>query len=505
MAYPLLGVSEQKPDGKMTDGYAEDAVDISRQVSMSTRSRDRSSGFSTSILPTEIYQMIVEHIVSHYDRRNDDHKAIRAKTLLSLTRTSTTLQYLTEPYLYSFPDDSRLESYQGKERFRLSLAVDSRRANHVQVLDFEWDTQVQSRRLIIDIARRCPNLRLLGLRLPKKDSGGDEFNQAYVDHLADLFFVCPNVRKLRFTTYCRKVDLPIPEKNARVAKFAGQLSYVEMDGGGAWFQKAMLPYLSKNLISFNAIHTNSPQYEDLPGFLETLSQRCPVLQRLKIKCNGITLADLTTLCKALGSTLKLLCLDCLDGDGSVLSMLVPRLQVLEHLMLGNDISLHVQDLKAMSSLSCLRTFIADGMDYSYNYTGNFFRGETDTDVDRALASFIHAHRTTLETMWLHSDHRLDRGVFDNLKLVPNLGCVGLCLMEELERKDVDDLLEACPKLRGASDIDECLDDMFGDAVSLEGRRNLWIGYWRPTMWFEFDYPWSDTSWAVSLRQYHDEI
>lgn len=488
----------------MADNHAEAAVDISRQVSMSTGSRDRSSGFPTSRLPTEIYQMIVEHIVSHYDRRNNDQKVIRAKTLSSLAHTSTTLQYLTEPYLYSFPDGSRLESYQGKERFRLSLAVNSRRENLVQVLDFEWDTQASSRRLVIDIARRCPNLRTLKLSLPEEACDGDEFNQAYIDQLADLFFVCPNVRKLRFTTYCRKKDLPIPEQDARIAEFAGQLSHVEMNGGGAWFQKAILPYLSPNLISFIAINTDYPAYEGLPGFLETLSQHCPVLHRLKIMCWGITPADLTTLCKALGSTLKLLCLDHLDDDGSVLSMLVPHMQVLEHLMLGNEMPLHVQDLEAMSSLSCLRTFIAEDYDNEYNFTDNFFRGATDIDVDHALASFIYAHRTTLETMWLDSYHWLDRDAFENLKLVPNLGCVGLLLTEELERKDVDDLLEACPKLREASDIEECLDQMFGNGVSSVQSHDLWIGY-RDLTWFENDYPWSDTSWAVSLRQHQGWI
>ncbi|KAF5700368.1 hypothetical protein FGLOB1_10832 [Fusarium globosum] len=495
MAYPLLGVSEQKPEGKMTDGYAEAAVDISRQVSMSTRSRDRSSDFPTSRLPTEIYQMIVEHIVLHFDECDNDQVAIRAKTLSSLACTSTTLQCLTEPYLYSFPESSRLTSSQGQEHFRLSLAVDSRRGNLVQVLDFVWDAKVYSRTLVIDIARRCPNLHTLHLSFPTKASPEDVFSQAYVDNLADLFFVCPKVKKLRLSTshspstYETEV-IPIPEQDGRIAEFAGQLSHVELSDGVAWFKMAMLPYLSRNVISFVVVNPG-PEYH--PGFLETLGQRCPVLQSLKIMCWGVTPLELETLCKALGSTLKVLYLKGLYAD-SVLSRFLPNMQVLEHLRLGNPFPLYVEDMDAMSSLSHLRTFIADGdEDEEFN---SYFLEETGADRDRALARFLYARRMTLETVWLDSDDLLNKDVFENLKLVRNLGSVGLSWSDTLEREEVEGLLEACPKLQEVSDIRKCVDDMLdGDGWN---RYKLRINYLRPR-WCELDFPYCSAGWSDSLR------
>ncbi|KAF5586358.1 hypothetical protein FPCIR_7968 [Fusarium pseudocircinatum] len=447
----------------MAGSRAKAAVDIPR-FSMSTRSRTRCSGFSTSRLPTEIYQMIVKHIALHYDERNNDQKEIRVKTLSSLARTSRTLQCLTEPYLYSFPEDSRLESSKGLERFRLSLVVSSRRANLVQVLDFQWDTRVSSRRLAIDIARRCPNLRTLHLSFSKGPSRSDGFGQTYVDNLADLFFACPKVRKLRLATSCEEV-LPIPEQDSRILEFSRQLYHVELNGGGTWFNKAMLSYLSPNLISFVMIHSNPPDYEDLEGFLETLGQRCPVIQRLKIMCWGITAVDLAALCKALASTLKVLYLNNLEYDGSVLSLFLPHMQVLEHLYLGKDVPLYVQDMDSMSSLSHLRTFIADGgeSEDEEDEPERFFYGETTTDMSLALARFLSTHRMTLETMWIDGDDCFfDEDAFESLKLVRNLRSVGLSWCSHLKREEVDGLLESCPKLQEASDLDRALEDIVGE-------------------------------------------
>jgi len=123
---------------------------------------------------------------------------------------------------------------------------------------------------------------------------------------------------------------------------------------------------------------------DFTGFLETLGQRCPVMQRLELDCEGITAVDLVRLCKASGSSFKLLYLDNLDYHESVLSWFFPHIQVLEHLILGPDFPLHVQDITAMSSQACLRTFVAETYD---NQPGNFFHGATSIDLDRALARF----------------------------------------------------------------------------------------------------------------------
>ncbi|KAF5558905.1 hypothetical protein FPHYL_7246 [Fusarium phyllophilum] len=481
----------------MADGHAEAAVDIPRQVSKSTGSRDGYSGSPTSRLPAEIYQMIVKHIVLHYDRCNDDQKAIRAKTLSSLARTSRTLQCLTEPYIYSFPEGSRLQISQGLEQFRQSLAADSRRANLVQVLEFEWDNQMSSQRLVIDIAQRCPNLRTLMLECPQTVGRRDEFSQTCVDNLANLFSVCHKVTKLRLSA-CFAEDFPMPKQDGLIDKFAGQLSHVELRGACAWFKKAVLPYLSPNLISFVMLY---PGPGDHTGFLKTLGQRCPVLQRLKIRCRGMTPVDLATLCKALGSTLKLLCLDDLDYDGSILSGLFPHMQVLEHLILGQDFPLHLQDMEAMSSLSCLGTFIAEV--YSNNPRW-FFLGAANDDVDRALASFLFAHRMTLETVWLDSYFSSKRAILDSLKLVPKLGSLGLLVLNRLERKDVDDLLEACPRLREAPDLEKCLNEMFRDGVDSDDETPLWIGYHDHT-WWEDDRPEWDAGWSVGLRQPQDKI
>ncbi|KAF5601784.1 hypothetical protein FPANT_1648 [Fusarium pseudoanthophilum] len=472
----------------MAGGHAKATVDIPRQVTKSMGPRDGYSYSPSSRLPTEIYQMIVNHIVLHYDRCNDDQKAIRAKTLSSLARTSRTLQCLTEPYIYTFPEDSRLQTSQGLERFQQSLAADSRRGHLVQVLYFEWDNQMSSQRLAIDIAQRCPNLHTLMLICSRRD----EFSQTVVDNLAALFIVCPKVRKLRLTTFFAE-DFPIPERDGLMDMFAGQLSHVELRGSGAWFKRALLPYLSPNLISFAIIN---PGPGDHTGFLKTLGQRCPVLQRLKIKCRGMTPVDLETLCKALGSTLKLLCLDELDHDGSVLSGLFPHMQVLEHLILGQDFPLLLHDMEAMSSLSCLRTFIAE-----VRGPGRlrFFRGASSDDVDRALASFLCSHRMTLETMWLDSLFSSKRDILDTLKLVPNLGSVGLWMWDKLERKDVDDLLEACPRLREAPDLEKRLNDMFGDGVDPENEFLLGIGF-HDHDWWEDDRPEWDAGWSVGLRQ-----
>ncbi|KAF5560218.1 hypothetical protein FNAPI_4386 [Fusarium napiforme] len=480
----------------MAGGHAKAAGDIPR-FSMSTRSRTRCSGYTTSRLPTEIYQMIVNHIVLHYDRCNDDQKAIRAKTLSSLARTSRTLQCLTEPYIYSFPEGSRLQISQGLGRFQQSLAADSRRANLVQVLDIKWDTPVSSRRLVIDIARRCPNLCTLHLSFPEAASRSDEFGQTYVDNLADLFFACPKVRKLRLATYCEEA-LPIPAQDGRVVEFAGQLSHVEVDAGGTWFHESMLPYLSPNVISFVMINPGSG---DHTGFLKTLGQRCPVLQRLKIMCRGITLVDLAALCKALGSTLKVLYLRNLEYDRSVLSLFLPHMQVLEHLYLGNNVPLYTQDLDSMSSLSHLRTFIADGGEAEWvDEPDKFFYGEEALDVYRAVARFLSAHMMTLETMWIDAcDCALNEDVFESLKLVRNLRSVGLDWCYRLKRKEVVGLLEACPKLQEASDIHKTLEEEFGDEEEPYGSL-LWIEYPPHKPWFENDFPHSSSGWSDGLRQ-----
>ncbi|KAF5602206.1 uncharacterized protein FSUBG_7881 [Fusarium subglutinans] len=473
IAFPLVGISERKPEDKMADRHAEAAVDIRRQPPKSTGSRDRYSGVPTSRLPTEIYQMIVKQIVLHYDNCSYDQKDIRAKTLSSLACTSTTLQCLTEPYLYSFPEYSRLKSSRGLNRFQLSLAVSSRRENLVQALEIEWGPQISSQLLVIDIARRCPNLRTLILNPPETEWQKDEFSQTCNDNLANLFSVCPKVRNLCLATYFPE-DFPIPEQDRRIEEFAGQLSHVDFSGSGSWAEKALLPYLSPNIISF--IMT-CPE-DDLTGFLEILGQRCPVLQRLRLTCLGITPEELATLCKGLGSTLKLLCLDDLDYNGSVLSLFVPHMKVLEHLILGANFPLQGQDLEVMSGLSCLRTFISDVRNDSIS---NLFLGEADIDLNRAVASFLSAHRTTLETMWIASLHNWDSDVFENLKLVPNLGSVGLSFMEGLERQDIDDLLKACPKLQEALDLEERLDGMFNGGTN---SHNLSIGFQYSKWWME---------------------
>ncbi|WKT52950.1 Leucine-rich repeat domain superfamily [Fusarium oxysporum f. sp. vasinfectum] len=457
MACPLLGLTEQKPNGSMADGHAEAAVDIPGQISKSTRSRDKYSGFAVSWFPTEIYQMIVNHIALGYDRCNDDQNTIRAKTLSYLVRTCTFLQFITEQYLYSFPVGSRLGSYKGQEQFRLSLAVDSRRPNLVQVLDLEWDPQMSSRRLVIDIERRCSNPHTLKLRCPKEARQGDEFSQTYFEDLADLFSVCPKVRKLGLLTSFKE-DCPIPKQGGQTAKFAGQLSHVELDGGSACFKKSMLPYLSPNMISFTMMFNG---LGDLTGFLETLGQRCPVMQRLELDCEGITAVDLVRFCKASGSSLKLLYLDNLDYHESVLNWFFPHMQVLEQLILGPDFPLHVQDITAMSSQACLRTFVAETYD---NQPGNFFHGATSIDLDRALARFLSAHRLILKTMWSDGDFWLNKDVFESLKLVRNLGCMNLWWAEGVVRKDVDDLLEACPKLKEALGNEDLLDKIYGDSL-----------------------------------------
>ncbi|KAG4269313.1 hypothetical protein FPRO04_14763 [Fusarium proliferatum] len=170
------------------------------------------------------------------------------------------------------------------------------------------------------------------------------------------------------------------------------------------------------------------------------------------------------------------------------------MQVLEHLRWGNPFPLYVEDMDDMSSLSRLSTFIAAGdEDEAFN---SYFLEETGADRDRALARFLYARRMTLETAWLDSDDLLNKDVFENLKLVRNLGSVGLSWSDALEREEVEGLLEACPKLQEVSDIRKCVDDMLdGDGWN---RYKLRINYLRPR-WCEMDFPYCSAGWSDSLR------
>ncbi|KAI3580383.1 hypothetical protein IWW34DRAFT_428797 [Fusarium oxysporum f. sp. albedinis] len=146
----------------------------------------------------------------------------------------------------------------------------------------------------------------------------------------------------------------------------------------------MLPYRSPNMISFTIIFN---VLRDLAGFLETMGQLHPFMQRLELNCEGITSVDLVRFCKASGSSLKLLYPDNLDYHGSALSWFFPNMQVLKHLILGPDFPLHAQDITAISSQACLRTFVAENYD---NQPGNFFHGATSmTRITLWLDSYLH--------------------------------------------------------------------------------------------------------------------
>ncbi|KAH7234685.1 uncharacterized protein BKA55DRAFT_742194 [Fusarium redolens] len=406
LAYPLLRLAEQKPNDSGVGGHAEAAVDITRKVSESMKIQDNEPDFKASWLPTEIYQMIVNHIALDYNESNHDESKIRAKTLSSLARTCRSLQCLSEPYLYSFPQSSRLKGFGGQKHFRLAMAVESRRANLIQVLDFALDSERYSRRLVIDIARRCPNLHTLKLRCVQNARLGVEITQNYVDDLADLFSVCPKVRKLGLFIPFPEGS-PIPLQKRLIAEFSKNLTHVKLDGGGAWFQRVMLPHLSRNMISLSMLAAGDGNLSD---FLLKLSQRCSAMQRLELNCDKTTSVDLIRFCKASGPSLKFLSLDNLDYNGSIVSQFFYHMQALQDFHLGPDFPFYVKDITAMSKQSCLRTFISESDEIR---PGNAIAKKASTALNHALARFLSAHMLTLKTIWLDGEFLLDKNVFEN--------------------------------------------------------------------------------------------
>ncbi|KAF5586357.1 hypothetical protein FPCIR_7967 [Fusarium pseudocircinatum] len=467
----LCTISEQRPYDKDAQRRALAGMDLCRrrltfsrpwktflqEPAIKCRAADSPTASQTDMesrLPTEIYIIIIEHLVNDRYGKSPEQMEVRAQTLQSLASTCRMFQVLCEKYLYTHPRSQRLsKDLVSKWLFLFSLTVEPRRAHQVRSLRYKPQPHCTYPTGWLNTLELCTNLTHLEL------VWGHHIPECVRHHMymymGPIFAACPKVTEFKYKVSCYLPDDEphdmTPEQIAKFSqqysKFAKQLCHMEVLGAFDYI-KDILHYDYPNLKS---LVLDMGDYEENGRFFKVLSCHTPALEKLVLDwVQSATLVDLWLGFKAWGKTLRSLYINrplLEDHHGGILRHLLPHLTRLEDLGLGETPTFLLSDLQALAQPNAprLKTFrwVADDGIFTRDPLAN------PENVSKAITDILVAHSETLSTFTIEESFSLwnfGTDIFEHLHKARNLENLRVQLHDIPTKEDIQGLLTACPKL-----------------------------------------------------------
>ncbi|KAM0430045.1 hypothetical protein ACHAPT_006051 [Fusarium lateritium] len=448
-------VARQKPHDEEVQRRARAAIDFYHGVdefgglldieglpySIESRPASRDDG-KGPVLPVEICQLIINYVTEwDYVSRQD--------TLLALCRSSKTLRTIAEPFLYYHPRD--LDTVTRQWGFRYTLAIEPHLAALVKSLRLSWDAEGENGKLIIDVARACPNVDDILVQRGMDFDDTNHMPTQDVLNMAALLDACPQLTQFWYSTIVewtseqqRQDDesqraFNMALKDERFAKAAQRLVTLTLHGQCSWLLQALSPHLSSNLQSLTLGH--DLYIEKHPGLLSDLSRQSPFLRELELRCKLTTADELKEACKIWGPTLRNLRVWSIEELSDWVSQVMPFMTALQEVDFGLGCSISGLDLDAIGQSSPLQRLVSisvgDLLDSTDPPLGQ-------TRLNEIVARIIDSHSSTLRELDISTT--VGRVAVQSCKKAKHLVKLLVSLDKDVEASDVDDLLDACPDL-----------------------------------------------------------
>ncbi|KAF5723268.1 hypothetical protein FMUND_2013 [Fusarium mundagurra] len=390
-----------------------------------------------SRLPTEIYIIIIEHLV------NDRYG-----------KSPEQMKVLCEEYLYTNPRSQRLsKNIVSQWQLLFSLTVEPRRAHSVRSLRYEPQPHCIHPSAWLNTLKLCTNLTHLEL------DWGRHIQNCVRQHMhiqmGSIFAACPKVTEFKYKGSCYlnsdESHNVTPEQMAKFSqqysKFAKQLCHLDVLGAS----NSVRDILHYDYPNLKSLTLDMEDYEETGRFFQVLSRDTPALERLVLDwVQSATLQDLEMGFKAWGKTLRSLYINSPlieDHDDGILGHLLPHLARLEDLCLGEWPTFLLSDLQAIAQpdaprLKRFRWVANDGI-FTRDPLAN------PEKVSKAIIDIFNAHSETLNTFII--DESFDfwsfgTDIFEHLHKAKNLENLRVQLHDIPTKEDIQDLLTACPKL-----------------------------------------------------------
>ncbi|KAI5460129.1 hypothetical protein BGZ63DRAFT_389570 [Mariannaea sp. PMI_226] len=407
------------------------------------------TGLSGSYLPTEILQLIVDH-VENFDQES------RQKTMVALSASHSTLRAITEPRLYTNPSD--LDTAEKQWEFLFALKVEPRLGNLVKSLHLLWLHTGENGKLVADIVRACPNNERLVIQRGNSSYDSNKILKEDVLDLAAIFDASPKVIDFKYATYLpyspeeeRYGDMTFGQildfchNDSRFAKFASQLTDLHLRCQVQWVLQALSPYLSSNLTSL-LLGQETLDLDFKPRFFTDLARQCPQLQLLNVACPLSSPTDLADACIMWGPSLQVLVIADIRDSTEWIPRVVPSLKALTRLEFRFETSL--RDLDAISRGNPEQRFQVIDLSGLSGPEEALDLATAQAELDDSLVRLIRTHSSTLEHLDINGGRstRVGRAVLHSCKEASRLETLYVAPPVDVESSDVDDLLETCPNL-----------------------------------------------------------
>jgi hypothetical protein len=434
-------------------------------------------------LPTEIWTQIIGNVSNWVDREGRMYRSEETKTLMSLARTCSLFQHITEDYIY------RLLPFRGHSwevwRFHFSISIEPRRANLVRSLFLWWGDEHQR---LVDLVRACPNLGSLALRWVS-GSRFSESSQRHEEGMKRLLQSCPQVRTFRFPGTSQPLhedaDLGI-----RAAQFYKELTELETDMNTGWATHALSHYDFSNLTTLS-LGQPFPKYgiHDPYWIPPAVYANVPRLQKLVLSVGLIDFTSLKDACIGWGHTLQHICLDTRTQVYEDFGDLLPFLPALEEMvLLSSGVDPVTQTIiesitrSRRLTTSRLRTVVLGRLPKCHVLMPY---PSWAPPIDSALQSMMDILHPTLETLYLACHRSVQRPCLDHLKKAKKLRQLRIYFEEDVKQEDIDELAE-CTELKNLRQEHQLLDG--GEYSCLTGGEPFELQF------REYGHGWGERTW-----------
>ncbi|RJE19076.1 hypothetical protein PHISCL_08584 [Aspergillus sclerotialis] len=399
-------------------------------------------------LPIELWGHIINFV-------EDFSYSLRQTTLIALAASCKIFQALAEPYLYTHPRD--LDSVARQWHFRFALAVQPRRSSFVKSLQFLWLPGATNAKLLVDIARACPQIQHLLIQRGRGHHERDYVTTEDATNLEALLGACPHLTSFEHTTFVDWAEAEGTEDvlNGEVrtksfesllhrqsfATAAERLVELTLHHQSTWVADALIPHLSAKLRSL--VTGQDVLLDD--DCLSTLCLRCPFLQELEVR-SKIFLADVVKACEVWAHSLRSMRLGGLMNENEEdvsFPLNFPTMKSLEDIRLSCYVSIEALDpflrSQPRQKLKSLHVWdLEDPSESEHIET-------TQAHLDSVFCDFIGSHSSSLQYLDLDSI-KIGKSILHQCKDARHLTFLRALPRSEVEPSDVDALLESCPDL-----------------------------------------------------------
>lgn len=423
---------------------------VNSNLTKSEPTKEASRATLGSHLPIELNFEIVEQIIS------SDPSPENQQTLKSLCETSSEFRAIAEPYLWK--DIGDLDTLEKQWRFRYAVAIHPELGEKVKKAHLFWQSGGANGKLLKELCSSCPNLQELLIQrggIPGEPASLDDFDIFEQTDSMQLFDILKSLKNLKTFTWAFYVPPPNILTNSSNAEATlspadpsdakdsfSTLTNLDLRGWTTSFLNAIVYNLTDKVESIRFGSEIEVDHE----LLNSIASKCISLRELELRyMGGVYAIDLIDFARH-SSSLESLNIMQVNQDGQedwFANVLSQAWKNLKSLNFGTNWTVPHSTFFALSlshspSLEVLKIW----------------------DIDDEVKEDIVVKMLERQVSSLKECSIGGRGFFtggkETLKVLQNakqLNKLSLpALTKDVEAKDVDILLQTCPRLWKISDV-----------------------------------------------------